>query len=1338
MTQDNGGGIGKDFTNLYSVTKTVRFGMTPNKSKISNINQFSELVNESLDKIEKELTNRRQKSYFDEKQLIQTINDITIEITKQIDDWSNLKHRGDALMISKEYYEKLAYKGRFRAFETQIKTNTKKQKKESVKVPTLKNDYLGLNYLGKDKNNDRKKIIISLWDSNISRLENLYIQIKYPLEQYLKASNDQNKAHTKPNLIEFKKLILGFCNITKLILEPIYTRQIVIEKLDKLPKSEENFLLKVFFAHENLDRINKLIEKIAGIQDYYKANGALVPFGKVSLNYYTSLQKPENYKDKIKELIEKLELGKILDKYKSIEQAELINILKFDINHKISTFLYRNSDLTLLEQAQLFKPKPIPFGIKSKLVDYFAKDEKYKNAEIRMILDSFGQSVDIAKDFEKLENKNELNLNAYPIKLAFDYSWENVARNITGLIPDNEFARSQSLEFLEQFGVSKENENFILYADLLFVADKLAVLEHQSHEIRNQIEIDNIVGAIDEKLKTLTNPFKDSKDKKFAEFENYLNQIYEALDNPKGLKKDDRFQKAKQEIGLVRGGVKNEIDKYPKITKKFKEIAPELGRNFADLREKFKEQDEQTKIGFYGVILEEKYLLIIPLVSGSSRDIIESQLKTDKNESDFKVIKVVSLTSKALKKIEHSKVGYPDFHHEKKGDEVYDKGETNQVVKDKTKLLYLKSCVLESEMAKEQDWSEIFGWTKEVENAYSRKELDKILDIKGHKMTTMHISKESVDDLVKNKGCYLLPLISQDSLGNKDEFLGNINRFTSDFELALSRKKGYRVHPEISLFYQFPTDLITAENHHAGILNRNSRFQLKANLGIEIIKSNTKEGENITLTKKEQNLFMKDKEEYNKHVQEFNKKINEKYLKTAYRYGIDRGINEIATLCVLDTSNNIQDFLVFKKERKAGAPQGRLGHINPAEKKLFRYTGCETKSILDLTNLKVETWHLKDKNHPNSTYLRNIFNDLEQNKDSLEYKIAKKLGYFDFLNDKDNPKVTILVEYPQDTANNIKLKIKVYEREIQKQFSENRDNIKNIVSQILKDKDLENLNNNDKKLITKQIFGLQTDKTITKLIDPLEGDKPNINRLLNPSNFNTIFQPLVDLLVEIHKSTRINKLEQVGELDNLKKGVISNIVGIVRFLQSKMQGMIVLENTANVRDDESESQLQREQEKWLGADSYRYLEVMLIRKFGKIVNIDQTILNLTPPFLNIESINMQLLVIDSNKVINNYQFGIFYYLPADNTSKICPCCFTNHSNLKKEVKDKFRPRKQQHIFCQNSECQFTTDRSKLSEIEVKSLATIHKNTNVENLLKIQNGDQNASFIITHNFTKSFA
>jgi hypothetical protein len=248
------------------------------------------------------------------------------------------------------------------------------------------------------------------------------------------------------------------------------------------------------------------------------------------------------------------------------------------------------------------------------------------------------------------------------------------------------------------------------------------------------------------------------------------------------------------------------------------------------------------------------------------------------------------------------------------------------------------------------------------------------------------------------------------------------NQFTKDFNEALAFDKtsdGFRLHPEFSLFYKFPSILPWAgkttedlkNNHKAGILNRHMRFQILWSFCVEK-KPGTIHPSTAFISRKEQQNTLRNPERYEQLVKDFNADINEKVKnnKRAYFYWLDRWIKELATLCVLNKQNDIQDFIVFNKDKteKKEKVRSRLGEVWDSKRKVFRYTEYQKESILDLTNIKVETWHCADTDHPNSVFLKEAFTKISN--DPSMKKIMEDMWH-DFSSDCKN--FTILVKYPE-------------------------------------------------------------------------------------------------------------------------------------------------------------------------------------------------------------------------------------------------------------------------------------------------------------------------------------
>jgi len=128
----------------------------------------------------------------------------------------------------------------------------------------------------------------------------------------------------------------------------------------------------------------------------------------------------------------------------------------------------------------------------------------------------------------------------YPIKLAFDYSWENLARSLKR---DIDFPKEICKNFLkDNFDVDINNSSFKLYADLLFIAENLATIEYNNPSNEKEI-IDNIINT----FQTINFEINGYKKK---DYENHKTAILSLLEQGKNERdfKSNVFIEAKQKL----------------------------------------------------------------------------------------------------------------------------------------------------------------------------------------------------------------------------------------------------------------------------------------------------------------------------------------------------------------------------------------------------------------------------------------------------------------------------------------------------------------------------------------------------------------------------------------------------------------------------------------------------------------------------------------------------------------------------------------------------------------------------------------------------------------------
>ena len=929
----------------------------------------------------------------------------------------------------------------------------------------------------------------------------------------------------------------------------------------------------------------------------------------------------------------------------------------------------------------------------------------------------------------------------YPIKLAFDYAWENLARS-QYCDRDMNFPKEKCKDFLkEQFGIDSSNGNFKLYAGLLFITENIATLEYgepndkakiiskikerikefdpnknlaelqEAKELKEKIKKlekwkkKKEIQKVREKNKPLYDRFEKIKhlitmEKYFPEIEkaikDYLNKSKTEREKIRKEKTDETylaFLKAKQKIGLVRGEQKNKIKKYSELTQTFKDLASNFGKKFAELRDKFREENEINKISYCGIIVEDKncdrYLLLQPIQpindNNNKSNCNDTQIYETKR-GELTTYQVKSLTSKTLNKMIKNTGSYKEFHYcsceeNKIGEKEYKKccGIDSKKVKEEwaayqnedTFISALEKALTNSIMAKSQKWAE-FNWNL---NRDKYDEIAKEVDIKSYILQRGKISVEKVTDLIKNNNCLLLPIVNQDITS---ETRKNKNQFSKDWKMIFDDTiKEYRLHPEFNIIYRKPVPDYPKPKEP----NRYSRFQMIANIQCEIMPQMS---QTSVKTKKEQIEKFNNKESQKKTVKNFNDKVKENIgndFNVFYVFGIDRGIKQLATLCILDNKGIIQgDFKIYKREFDK-------------YKKQWIHSQIRTDNILDLSNIRVET-------------------TIEGKKVLVD--LSKIL-----VHDKNNPGEN------KKNQQTIKLKQLAYIRKLQYQMQYNSEKVKNFINSFEMTKN-ESGRNEFKNFETKIIEKIKE----SELISPYkQGPKYSDLPIEKFKQMLENFKYYDDNKLDKEKQ----KLCELDVADKLKSGIVANMVGVIVYLleldKYRNKTYISLENLnrayhfskdgitgqtipSTYQDPEVDF---KEQENLVlaGVGTYQFFEIQLLKKLFKIQR-ENKIVNLVPAFRSVANYEQ---IIERNKESDkdeykNYPFGIVQFVDPKNTSKKCPWCGAT-KEFSRVSKD--------FIKCQN--CNFSTIENKKHDIDNK------QNKEGLNLHFIENGDQNGAYHI---------
>lgn len=897
-------------------------------------------------------------------------------------------------------------------------------------------------------------------------------------------------------------------------------------------------------------------------------------------------------------------------KGKSSEQIE-------DYFFKLDKFkTYHDEKQSVILRTQCFKYKPIPFLVKHQLAEYIATQNKWSEDDVLKVLDAIGAIRSPAYDYAK--NKDEFDLKNYPIKVAFDYAWEQLANSVYTTVTFPEEMCEKYLNAIYGCEV-REEPVFRFYADLLYIRQNLAVLEHKNNLPSNPKEY---ILKIEKTFENIVLPYNIDK------FKTYKEDILAKINGGNNF---TDYSKAKQQLGLVRGKLKERIkaekvsqkdrygkvknsyeNPYTKLTNAFKTISSTYGKTFAELRDKFKEKSEITKITHFGIIVEDKnqdrYLLANGLQHSTENqhNQVEAILNKLDNSSEFTTYQVKSLTSKTLIKLiknHTTKSGaispYADFHTSKinvNWKQIKEHWDTYK--SDDSLIRYVKECLTNSTMAKNQNWAE-FGWDLSKCNSYEAIEHE--IDQKSYVLQRDTISKQSIESLVES-GCLVLPIINQDitSKERKDK-----NQFSKNWSHIFEGSKAFRFHPEFVVSYRTPIEGYP-------IQKRYGRLQFIAAFNAQVVPQN---GEFVNL--KEQIENFNDEDTQKRNVAEFNDKVNKALLDKEYVViGIDRGLKQLATLCVLDKEGKILgDFEIYKKE---------FVSMENRSESYWKHTKVETRHILDLSNLRVET-----------------------TVEGAKVLVDQSLTLVKKNRDTPNEEAT------QENRQKVKLKQLSYIRKLQyaMQIKEQE------VLDLLKDEP-------DDEEFKKRVEGV--------ILPYGEGVK------YADLPIDTVREMIQDLQTVIDKKgsqTEKNNIIELDAADSLKQGIVANMIGVVNFILEKYnyQAYISLEDLSrayggaksgydgrylpSTSQDEDVDFKEQQNQMLAGLGTYQFFEMQLLKKLQKIER-DNKILRFVPAFRSADNYRN---IIKLNPKFDNTEyvhkpFGIIHFIDPKFTSKKCPVC----------------------------------------------------------------------------------
>jgi len=1270
--------IMENIKNNYQLSKTLRFGLTQkqngNSSNTDNVYHSHSALKELVDISENRIKKNVSTEGATEMQLsIESIRKCMIMIEQFIKDWKRVYYRSDQISLDKDFYKKLSKKIGFEAFWFE------RNKKTQQRIKKPQSCIIALSELSKRDNfgKERQEYIVEYWENNLLKSTERYEEVSEKLEQFELALKI-NRTDNRPNEVELRKMFLSLVNMVREVVEPLCLGQISFPKLEKLADNSKNKQLRKFAT--DYQSKSDLLTQISELKKYFEENGGNVPYCRATLNPLTAVKNPKSTDSSILDEIKKLKLDVILRDYQSV--ALFDNSIR-DLTASQKMQLLNQNNEGLIKRGLLFKYKPIPAIVQYEIAKVLSAELNKDEQELRNFLRDIGQVKSPAKDYAELQDKKDFDINHYPLKVAFDFAWESLAKSVYH--PDIDFPEEQCKTLLrEVFQVDENNENFKFYAQLLELRSLLATLEHgkPTEVITIENEVKKILENID------WSKFGDRGKNYKSAIENWIHNR-----NKKDFK-GDYFKKAKQQIGLTRGRQKNLIKKYDEITKSYKDIAMKMGKTFAEMRDKITGAAELNKVSHYAMIVEDtnqdKYVLLQEFVE-NNKDRIYAK-STPQNE-DFKAYSVNSVTSSAIAKMIR-KIRIDKLQANERNNNRQQAPELSETQKEARNIKEWKDFIAEKR------WNYEFDLKLDNKNF---EQIKKEIDSKCFKLETKYMSEEVLVDLVKNQNCLLLPIINQD-LAKKIK--SESNQFTKDWNAIFAQNTPWRLTPEFRVSYRKPTPNYPKSERGD---KRYSRFQMIGHFLCDFIPktadyiSNREMIANFKDDEKQKQTIINfherlnpksENEKMNMLLAKFGNKNSNQSKETKkeekfYVFGIDRGQKELATLCVIDQDKKIiGDFNIYTRSFNT-------------QNKQWEHQLLDKRHILDLSNLRVETTIVID----GKPDVRKVLVDLS------EVKVKDKNG-----------------NYTKTDKMQVKMQQLAYIRKLQFQMQTNPDTV------------LEWYNKNQTK-----------EAILNNFVDKPNGEKglvsfygsavEELKDTLPIERIEKMLQQFKSLKNEEKEGkdvkAEIDKLIQLEPVDNLKAGVVANMVGVIAHLLKEFNyqvyisledlsnpfGSHVIDGTTGTHSKTNKGEGKRaDVEKYAGLGLYNFFEMQLLKKLFRIQQDSQNILHLVPAFRAVK--NYENIIAGKDKIKN--QFGIVFFVDANSTSKMCPVCnSTNETNREYPNAKKGTSKDDKEVWVERDK----SNGDDIIRCFVCGFDTTKKYE--ENPLKfIKSGDDNAAYIIS--------
>lgn len=709
---------------------------------------------------------------------------------------------------------------------------------------------------------------------------------------------------------------------------------------------------------------------------------------------------------------------------------------------------------------------------------------------------------------------------------------------------------------------------------------------------------------------------------------------------------------------------------YNNFCETFKKIAQETGRLKAKIKAIKTEKIESQNIKYWSFIVErdnEKELWLVPK---ENRTKFKELLKSD-NSKGINLYLLTSLTMRALNKLcfseessfvkdmpnelkELQKIVKEATDDEKKiNKQKNQRDNLNADIKTKSelKLSFFKELI-KSDYAKNLLDLSKFN-LEELQTATNLKEFEMLLEKNCYKFEKIGLSSEFCEKLIKEYNILVFKITSYDleerpknTYQTKES---DYKRITSEIWNAFwnNPDSSLRINPEVKIrFREKNGDLIKyLEEGGFNLSKIKNRFILDQYTAYFTFSLNS--------GKLYPDLAFAKTEELQQKIIDFNNKFNKQNFDNTYKYGIDRGSIELCTLCLAKFNKNDTYEYNNVKIFKPTFPDKEID----IKAYLLKKEKYNLKAVSDLETLPIE-------NRKEKSIISNIsyFIDKIENADWFEKKTITSIDLTTAKIIKDkiviNGDLLTFLKYKKEAAKRILFELVSQEKII------------------LEQKELKwgCENSSDPKSNQLRYYPYTDNCTIYYFEDQhgrdLNGLMIKENKIYTKEEFKNNLQKYLDELFDskIKNNTLQNKhTPTIPKINHLRNALVSNMVGVIFYLQKKYPGIVVLENLYTTEE------LEKFERNYFNTSIP--FEKALINKF-------QT-LGLVPPHIK------NIWELRKKSKGKEYQLGAILFVDKEGTSKACPYC-EKKWNWSKEEENKFKFLLHQFKCGPNSPCGFDT------------------------------------------------